>query len=173
MIELHCEICANAGGDIRLSPDTLIATFEPQDVKLPLDGSMFKSSLPERGVPAPWLPGTTWDFMHCPRARHHLPWIGVGDENILGNMAANGGPEQLLTNRGTFTIGENGLEEEEFRHQESEADLEEEWLERLGTVDDEEIRMRELREEGKSYNAIAKIFETSTRTVRRRILGER
>ena len=173
MIELHCEICANAGGMTRISPDTLIAKFEPEDVKLPLDGGMFKSSMPDRGVPPPWHPGTTWDFMHCPRARRHLPWMGVGDESTLAKMQNAGGPEHLLTNRGNLAVGEDGLEEEQYRHQDSEEDLEQEWNERVGMEGNEDARMKEMREQGYSYNAIAKIFDKSTRTVRRRILGER
>jgi hypothetical protein len=99
--------------------------------------------------------------------------MGVGDESALAKMQINGGPEQLLTNRGTFTVGEDGLEEEEYRHQDSEEDLEQEWNERAGTEGNEDARMIEMREQGKSYNAIAKTFRKSTRTVRRRILGER
>jgi hypothetical protein len=96
--------------------------------------------------------------------------MGVGDESALAKMQINGGPEHLLTNRGNFTIGEDGLEEEEFKHQE---DLDEEWNERVGMEGNEDARMIEMREQGKSYNAIARIFGKSTRTVRRRILGER
>jgi DNA-binding NarL/FixJ family response regulator len=96
--------------------------------------------------------------------------MGVGDESILAKMQINGGPEHLLTNRGNFTIGEDGLEEEEFKHQE---DLDEEWNERMGSTSTEEARMKELHADGKSYHAIAKAVGKSVRTVRRRILGER
>lgn len=164
MLELHCEICANAGGMARVSRDTLIATFEPENVKLPLDGSMFNSPIPARNVPPPWQPGTTWDFMLCPRGRVHLPWMGLGEE-----------PVQLLTNRGVFALSDNGLEQEEFKHQATEEELDQEWYERvrqsMSDADTEVQFIKEQRKKGKSYKEIGRILGKSKDTIARKIRG--
>ena len=177
MLELHCEVCANAGGRTRVSQDTLIATFKPENVKLPLDGSMFDSPIPSRGVPPPWLAGAKWLDMFCPRGRTHLPWWGVADEAIMADFRSNGGPAHLLTNRGTFTLTEDGIEEEEFKHQQSEDELEDEWFARIresmSSADTELEFILEKRKEGLSYKRIGEILGKSKDTIARRVRGRK
>ena len=165
-LEVHCEICANISGDIRISSDTLIARVDPESVSLPLYGSMFGSVNPDRGIPPPWHPTLTWEVMSCPRNPLHLPWLEVGDEHKLAKLNEQGGPSYLLTNRGRFDLNGKGFEEEEFKHQE---DLEDEWNRRVKGSELEQ--MCKMREAGATWPAIGKHFGVSKDTARRKVLG--
>ena len=183
MIELHCPICARAGGraddEPRIGPHTLIAKFDPKDVKLPLTGEMFKSANPERGLADPWHPTAEWTDMRCPWGGRdgHSPFFRELVQDEMDKLARQGGPDEILTNRGWRAIIDNGIEEEEFKHQE---DLAEEWERRrkegilpLYYAGDSELdRMIKLRHEGKSYQQIVDILGLSITkaTVRTRII---
>ena len=55
MKQLVCEICKE-----------IIGKFEPDEVTIPIDATMFKSKLPERGLPAPFPGSIDWRWMKCP-----------------------------------------------------------------------------------------------------------
>jgi len=86
---LQCEICRSN-----------IGIFKPEDLKIPIDSSMFKSIDAFHGFPPPFPPGTdgrgqplTWEFARCPycrtrpfmepdRVKTPYGFIKVGDTEI-------------------------------------------------------------------------------------------
>jgi len=109
---LHCVACSlNATRPMRESE---IAVIDEKALRLPLDGSMFKSLAPERGVGAPWPPGTKWNEMVCPRhsrpvgdGRRGSPWALTPKEAMAA--AKLGGPWRLFTNEGWIRVNKNGI----------------------------------------------------------------
>lgn len=97
---LHCQICSIQGTHI--SEDSAIATIDEKKLKLPLTPEMFTSINPEREIPAPWMPGTDWQNMQCPKGRAHLPW-GI-DFTDIDQAIKDGGPKQLLTGEGMIDV---------------------------------------------------------------------
>jgi hypothetical protein len=65
MADLLCEICGP-----RARP---IAKFDPEELSIPLKGSMFHSIDPDRGCPAPFHPNLDWEHMRCPQC-HFRPF---------------------------------------------------------------------------------------------------
>jgi hypothetical protein len=62
MSEIHkckCQIC-----------DEIYAEINIEEIKYPLNGSMFKSIDPEHGVPPPFYAGAEFEFMRCPFGQH-------------------------------------------------------------------------------------------------------
>ena len=100
MMKLHCMVCSAQG--THMSQDTEIATVDRKKLNLPLTHDMFTSPNPEGGLYAPWLPGTDWQTMFCPRGKAHLPW-GIG-YNDTAQAIRDGGPHQILTDEGTVDV---------------------------------------------------------------------
>lgn len=77
MKTLICEICKEP-----------IARFNPAELKLPIELSIFKSLYPERSVPDPFPPAMDrWEVAACPRCRrrpffNHTP-TAKGDDYII------------------------------------------------------------------------------------------
>ncbi|MCG7852444.1 MAG: hypothetical protein MIO92_07965 [Methanosarcinaceae archaeon] len=73
-----------------------IGRFDPEDVKLPLLGSMFKPIDDIHGYPPPFDPNATYDFFHCFRdanpdkTRRHRPFPS---------------PDAILTDKGLWEVG--------------------------------------------------------------------
>lgn len=101
-MKLHCMVCSCQGTHI--SEDSAIATIDESKLKLPLTPEMFTSINPDRDIPAPWLPGTDWQSMKCPRGRAHLPW-GINFKDI-DQAIRDGGPKQILTDKGMISTNE-------------------------------------------------------------------
>jgi len=59
IIDVYCEIC-----------EERIATVRLGDLKYPMAGEMFLSPDAHHGYPAPFEPGTEWEFMRCPHCRY-------------------------------------------------------------------------------------------------------
>jgi hypothetical protein len=101
-------ICSLQG--IHISEDSAIATIDESKLKLPLTPEMFTSLNSDRYLPAPWLPGTDWQNMKCPRGRAHLPW-GINYQDI-DQAIKDGGPKQILTDEGMIEVPlENSVEQ--------------------------------------------------------------
>lgn len=111
MIKLYCETCALVGGSVRLHDHAIVATFELEDVHLPLDGSMFKGMMPDRDIPGPWARGASWDVMRCPRNPAHLVWTIPIESETVQRFQKQGGPDYLITSRGKLRLDGNGVKE--------------------------------------------------------------
>lgn len=98
-LEFHCAICSDNGE--RMGIHSRIGFIKRDALALPLDGSMFDSPDPDRGVAAPWAQGVPWDRMLHFR---HLPW-GL-DAVSTPDAMAQGGPDRLLTDQGWMTISQ-------------------------------------------------------------------
>jgi hypothetical protein len=59
IFKCKCQIC-----------DEIYAVIDLEDIKYPLNGSMFKSPDPAHGVPDPFYPGAEFEYMHCPFGQH-------------------------------------------------------------------------------------------------------
>lgn len=101
---LHCMVCS-IGGDY-IGEHTKIASVDEESLKLPLDSSMFGSFWPERGLPAPWQPGLNWLEMKCPRCGR-VPWTFMPDDTA--RLVEQGGPDQILTDRGLVDLDKAGF----------------------------------------------------------------
>jgi len=99
-MKLHCMICSLQG--THMSEDSEIATIDKDKLNLPLTPDMFASAHPERGLPAPWLPGVDWQTMFCPKCSAHLPW-GIEYKDTEQTMK-DGGPKQILTDAGMIDV---------------------------------------------------------------------
>lgn len=87
-----------------------MAVIDEDKLKLPLDGSMFKSLYPDGGVPDPWLPGTEWRYMFCRRCGNVHTVFAVPDDDVEG-MMERGGPMRLLTDQGWVDlVKEDGIQ---------------------------------------------------------------
>ncbi|WP_333664706.1 C2H2-type zinc finger protein [Desulfobacter postgatei] len=54
--KLYCQACRSPIGQVN-----------PDKLTLPLTADQFDSLMPERGVPKPFFPGTTWVDFTCPQ----------------------------------------------------------------------------------------------------------
>ena len=99
-MKLHCIICSLQG--THMSEDSEIATIDETKLKLPLTPDMFTSSNPDRGIPAPWMPGVDWQTMFCPNNSAHLPW-GI-EYKDTEQAIQNGGPRRILTDKGMLDV---------------------------------------------------------------------
>ncbi len=154
-MKLYCQVCTL--GATRFHEFAIIALFDPEDVKLPLSGEMFKSSNPEREVPAPWLPGTSYDEMNH---NGHSPW-GIGSEDAM-RCRDQGGPDAILTEHGWLSLTEEGLVEPDKPL--TLVDEIAEWNARLPQHD-----MRKLRKDGMSNQAIGDLVGKSREWVRKKL----
>lgn len=59
IFKCKCQIC-----------DEIYAVIDLEDIKYPINGSMFKSIDPAHGVPPPFYPGAEFEFMRCPFGQH-------------------------------------------------------------------------------------------------------
>jgi len=89
MKQLVCEICKE-----------VIGQFEPDEVTIPIDATMFKSKLPERGLPAPFPGSIDWRWMKCPHCGKR-PFIFDAEVD-------RDGPVRLLTTEGFWEISPEG-----------------------------------------------------------------
>jgi hypothetical protein len=79
MIDIFCAICFER-----------ISQADPDELCVPLMGSMFKSPDPHHGVPDPFPPDQTWEDFKCPVCRHR-PFIDPGQvltrvEDSIGEL---------------------------------------------------------------------------------------
>lgn len=103
-MKLHCEICARYEPDtdrLHQGPHSEIATIKEDEIRLPLDGSMFASPNPEREVPAPWQAGVPWDRLFCPRGGH-LIFLAIPGR--MQQAMEQGGPDKILTDKGWLDL---------------------------------------------------------------------
>lgn len=100
-MKLICRVCSRFDDGGRITPEAAIAVVDPIMLGLPLEASMFGPLAPERGIPAPWGPGVTWERMFCPHGKH-LPWHMPSDS--LNSFVKNGGPDSILTDEGLVTL---------------------------------------------------------------------
>lgn len=98
---LHCEFCSLQGEAV--GEHSAVAVIDKDKLRLPLDGSMFKSLFPDGGVPDPWLPGTEWRYMFCRRCGNVHTVFMVPDDDVEG-MMERGGPKRLLTEEGWINL---------------------------------------------------------------------
>ena len=142
-MKLHCEICAlfdPVTGEYRIGDHTEIAVVNTEKLNLPLDASMFKSLMPERGLAAPWMPGAEWSSMKCPRGSHNI--FVLWDERA--EMATReGGPAAILTEEGWYPT-KKAVEKSEEQ-----------------TEDTRTEKILKMREAGFSNKKIAKRFSIS------------
>jgi hypothetical protein len=163
-------------GGTRFHEFAIIALFDPEDVKLPLSGEMFKSSNPEREVPDPWLPGTSYDEMNH---NGHAPW-GIKPEDAM-RCREQGGPDAILTEHGWLPLAKEGLAEPEVgKEQLTDEELEAEWNARLIQHTTPKVsphrthpprirHMQQLREDGLSNQAIGDLVGKSREWVRKKL----
>jgi len=100
-MKLICRICSRFDDGGRIDPGAAIAHITSGDLSLPLDPKTFTSLAPERGMPAPWREGVTWDRMFCPKGQH-LPWAIKSDD--LRDAIKDGGPREILTDEGLVQV---------------------------------------------------------------------
>jgi len=80
-LKLICQLCQE-----------VIAKFDIEEVKFPIDGSMFKSPDKAHGIPDPFYPGADFEFMRCPYGGHR--------PMIL--------PDKILTDKGLLNLSPDG-----------------------------------------------------------------
>jgi len=89
IVDVYCEIC-----------EERIATIRLGDLKYPMTGEMFKSPDAYHEYPAPFEPGTDWEFMRCPHCRYR-PFlmddrINAGDRFVYANRDAEELPPEIV-----------------------------------------------------------------------------
>lgn len=80
-MKLKCELCSEYIGEV-----------DEKTLRLPLVSEMFGSPDPAHGLPAPFNPGLSWEYFHCPCGPHN--------PIIL--------PDRILTDEGYVKVGEQG-----------------------------------------------------------------
>ena len=133
MIDVYCEICSRYedGGVVRVRP---VASVEPEELSVPIRGSMFYPHIQGRGLPDPF-PDVDWRHMACPMCGYR-PW---GD-----------GGKRVLTIAGYYYIGVDPVPREpeavpapeHLENIPSDDDLADEWCRRM-----DEMFVRETRVE--------------------------
>ena len=114
-LQLICDICRE-----------VIGRFDPEKVKLPLKGEMFKPIDDIHGYPPPFNAGATWEHFHCPRDANpvakdrHRPIVN---------------PTVLKTDKGPWLVGSKPPGQgktlvEVF----SDEDLEAEWYDKMESL---------------------------------------
>jgi hypothetical protein len=75
---------------------------ETRDLALPLTGAMFVSRDPAHGVPAPWSPVVTWEYMFCPMCQRRPFLDPAPDGTIIMN-----------TDSGIIAVTQKGIVKDE------------------------------------------------------------
>jgi hypothetical protein len=78
IFKCKCQIC-----------DEIYAVIDIDEIKYPINGSMFKSVDPAHGVPDPFYPGAEFEYMRCPFGQHRpmiMPNTILLDNGMILNV---------------------------------------------------------------------------------------
>ena len=150
-----------------------IAEFDPDQVRMPVSGEMFRAK--GLGYHAPWPAGQDWEHMFCPydagTVNRHRIWAWHPE---TARQRVDG-PDYLITDKGRWEIGGRLPGRDAPRRPVySDAELAEEWERRQALVglDPKLAKMKELRAGGMSYAAIGKELGMTGEGVRKALLRE-